>query len=59
VAALKVTLAHEAMSVSEAAKKVIERGYRTTSPNFRQIVMQTLAKSEQLERVGRGLYKAR
>lgn len=59
VAALKVILAGEALTVSEAAKKVIEHGYRTSSPNFRQIVTQTLAKNDQFERVGRGLYKAK
>ena len=33
--------------------------YQTTSPNFRQIVTQTLAKSDQFERVGRGTYRAK
>ena len=55
VAALKIALAGEALTVSEVAKKVIEHGYSTTSPNFRQIVTQTLAKSDQFERNGRGL----
>lgn len=59
VAALKAVLARQPLSVSEAADKVIEQGYRTTSSNFRQIVLQTLAKSDQFERVGRGLYKAK
>ena len=44
VAALKAALAFEALTVPEAAKKVIEQGYRTTSANFRQVVLQTLAK---------------
>jgi len=59
VAALKITLAGEALTVSEAAKKVIKQGYQSTSLSFRQIVTQTLAKSDQFERVGRGLYKAK
>ncbi len=59
VAALKAALAREALTVPDAVKKVIEQGYRTTSANFRQIVLQTLARSDQFERVGRGLYKAK
>lgn len=59
IEALKSVLSGEALSVSEAATKVIEAGYQSNSPNFRQIVNQTLAKCDQFERVGRGLYKTK
>lgn len=59
IEALKSALSCEAMSVTEATKKVIEAGYQSNSPSFRLIVNQTLAKRDQLERVGRALYKSK
>lgn len=59
IEALKNVLSAEALSVSETMKKVMEAGYQSNSPSFRQIVNQTLAKCDQFERVGRGMYKAK
>ncbi len=59
VAALRNVLAVKTLSVSEAVKQVLESGYQSTSPEFARIVSQTLAKSDQFERVERGRYRAR
>lgn len=56
VNALKRVLAGNTLSVSEAAQKVIELGYRPNSASFRQIVNQTLNKNDQFERIGRARY---
>jgi len=53
---LKRVLAGNTLSVSEAAQKVVEAGYQSSSASFRQIVNQTLNKSDQFERIGRGRY---
>ena len=44
------------MSVTELADAVREAGYKTTSPNFRVIVNQTLLKDTRFVRVSRGIY---
>lgn len=54
--ALAKTLKSATMSVTEVAEAVQEGGYRTTSPNFRTIVNQTLIKDPRFKRVGRGQY---
>jgi hypothetical protein len=52
VAVLKNTV----MNVTGVAMQVQKAGYRTTSPNFRTIVNQTLIKDSRFKRVGRGKY---
>ncbi len=47
------------MSVTEVAEAVQHAGYRTTSPNFRTIVNQTLLKDKRFKRVARGQYTAK
>lgn len=59
VAALRDVLAGKTLSVGEAVKQVLESGYQSTSPEFARIVNQTLAKSDQFERVERGRYRAK
>lgn len=59
VQALADLLKGRTMSVSEAAVAVRKAGYRTTSPNFRTIVNQTLLKGDQFRKVSRGKYTAR
>ncbi len=54
--ALAKTLKSATMSVTDVAEAVQEGGYRTTSPNFRTIVNQTLIKDSRFKRVGRGQY---
>lgn len=54
--ALATLLAKQTLSVTEAAEKVQEAGYRTTSPNFRTIVNQTFLKDKRFKRVSRGRY---
>ncbi len=44
------------MSVTQASIEVQKAGYKTTSPNFRTIVNQTLLRDKRFKRVGRGLY---
>ncbi len=56
--ALAQLLAKKTMSVTEAAEKVQESGYKTTSPNFRTIVNQTLLRDKRFKRIGRGQYTA-
>lgn len=57
--ALLALLKDRTMSVVDMVKKVQEAGYKTTSPNFRTIVNQTLIKDNRFKRVGRGEYTAK
>ena len=59
VEALRTVLTGKTMSVGEAAEKVLEAGYRSTSASFRRIVNHTLHISPHFERVARGRYTAR
>lgn len=54
--ALVAMLKSTTMSVTEVAEAVQKAGYKTTSPNFRTIVNQTLVKDTRFKRVGRGQY---
>ncbi len=54
--ALADLLSNQTLSVTQAAEDVQKAGYRTTSPNFRTIVNQTLLKDKRFRRVGRGQY---
>lgn len=54
--ALVDLLKDKTLSVTEAAIEVQRAGYKTTSPNFRTIVNQTLLRDKRIKRVGRGLY---
>ncbi|MEM1166386.1 MAG: hypothetical protein AAGI30_08870 [Planctomycetota bacterium] len=56
--ALAQVLTGQTLSVTEAADHVQKAGYRTTSPNFRTIVNQTLLKDKRFKRVSRGKYTA-
>lgn len=49
-------LKNKTMSVTDTAENVQKAGYRTTSPNFRTIVNQTLINSPAFKRVSRGKY---
>ncbi len=49
-------LKNKTLSVTETAENVQKAGYRTTSPNFRTIVNQTLINSPAFKRVSRGKY---
>lgn len=51
-------LRHKTMGVSEVADAVQKAGYKTTSPNFRTIVNQTLLKSKLIKKLGRSAYTA-
>lgn len=59
--ALHTLLKGKTMSVTEAAAKVQEAGYKTTSPkNFRTMVNQTLINHNTMfKRVGRGQYTSK
>jgi hypothetical protein len=58
--ALHALLADRTMAVGEISEAVQAAGYRTSSPNFRNIVSQTLIGNPDLfERVARGRYTAR
>lgn len=59
--ALHALLKGKTMSVTEAAEKVQEAGYKTTSPkNFRTMVNQTLINHNTMfKRVGRGQYTSK
>lgn len=46
-----------AMKVGDITDKVLATGYRSTSPNFKSIVNQTLIKEKQFKNAGRGLYQ--
>jgi hypothetical protein len=56
--ALAKLLKDNPLTVTQAAEKVQEAGYKTTSPNFRTIVNQTLLKSG-FKRIRRGVYQAK
>lgn len=57
--ALAEVLSKQTLSVTEVSEEVQKHGYRTTSPNFRTIVNQTLIKDPRFSRVGRGLYTSK
>ena len=59
VESLKRVLGNRTMTVAEAVKAVLESGYQTTSPSFRQIVNLTFIRSGEFERVGRGEYRVK
>lgn len=59
IQALADLLKGRTMSVTEASVAVRKAGYKTTSPNFRTIVNQTLIKSDQFKKVSRGKYTAK
>ncbi len=60
VDALVKVLTGKTMGVTEMAGAVQKAGYRTSSPNFRTIVNQTLIKNtDKFKRVGRGQYTAK
>jgi septal ring factor EnvC (AmiA/AmiB activator) len=56
--ALVDLLSDQTLNVTSIAEEVQRAGYRTSSPNFRTIVNQTLIKDKRFKRVGRGLYTA-
>ncbi|MCX7887613.1 MAG: hypothetical protein N3B01_10235 [Verrucomicrobiae bacterium] len=47
------------MTLEEIAKAVLDGGYQTRSKNFRQLVLITISGMDTVERVGRGLYRAK
>lgn len=57
--ALVQSLSGKEMGVTQVAEAVQAAGYRTSSPNFRTIVNQTLIKDKRIKRVARGLYTAK
>lgn len=60
VEALRAVLTGTTMGVSEVAEAVQVAGYKTTSPNFRTIVNQTLIKhTDVFSKKGRGQYTAK
>lgn len=60
VEALQNVLKGKVMGVTEVARAVQDAGYKTTSPNFRTIVNQTLIKNPQaFTKQGRGLYTSK
>lgn len=60
VGALQQVLNGKTLGVTEAANAVQKAGYKTTSPNFRTIVNQTLIKHPDVfSKQGRGLYTAK
>lgn len=60
VGALQKVLNGKTLGVTEAANAVQKAGYKTTSPNFRTIVNQTLIKHpDAFSKKGRGLYTAK
>lgn len=52
-------LTGKTMGVTELSEAVQKAGYKTTSPNFRTIVNQTLIKDKRFKRVERGQYTVR
>lgn len=54
--ALAKVLTKKTMGVTEVADAVQLAGYKTTSPNFRTIVNQTLINDKRFKRVARGQY---
>lgn len=59
VEALRSLLKGKTMNVTTIASEVQKAGYKTTSPNFRTIVNQTLLKSDKFKKVARGQYTSR
>lgn len=59
VEALAKLLKGRTMSVTDMTAAVQKAGYKTTSPNFRTIVNQTLLKSDRFKKVARGQYTAK
>lgn len=57
--ALARVLKTKTLSVTEVSEAVQAAGYKTTSPNFRTIVNQTLLKDPRFKRVSRGKYTAK
>ncbi len=57
--ALATVLKTKTLSVTEVSEEVQHAGYKTTSPNFRTIVNQTLLKDPRFKRVSRGKYTAK
>lgn len=57
--ALVQLLTGKTLNVTKIAEAVQQAGYRTTSPNFRTIVNQTLINDKRIKRVGHGEYTAR
>ena len=57
--ALADVLSKQTLSVTEVSEEVQRHGYKTTSPNFRTIVNQTLINDRRFKRVGRGLYTSK
>ncbi|MBL0926610.1 MAG: hypothetical protein IBJ11_03020 [Phycisphaerales bacterium] len=57
--ALVAVLTGKTMSVTDVAEAVQKAGYKTTSPNFRTIVNQTLLRESRIKRVSRGQYTAK
>ena len=53
------TLRGKTLSVTDATRAVLSRGYKTTAANFRTIVNATLLKSKKIKRVSRGQYTAK
>ncbi|MBL8746092.1 MAG: hypothetical protein JNK58_07025 [Phycisphaerae bacterium] len=53
---LAAVLKNTIMNVTGVSSAVQKAGYRTTSPNFRTIVNQTLIKDPRFKRVSRGKY---
>ncbi|RMH26609.1 MAG: hypothetical protein D6693_06900 [Planctomycetota bacterium] len=56
VDALRKLLQNKTLSVTEITEQVQKIGYKTTSPNFRTIVNQTLINNPAFKRVARGRY---
>jgi len=57
--ALVDVLSGQTMGVSEVADAVQKAGYRTSSPNFRTIVNQTLLRDKRIKKIARGQYTAK
>lgn len=57
--ALVAVLTGATMGVSEVAEAVQKAGYRTSSPNFRTIVNQTLLRDKRIKKIARGQYTAK
>lgn len=57
--ALVEVLTGATMGVSEVAEAVQKAGYRTSSPNFRTIVNQTLLRDKRIKKIARGQYTAK
>lgn len=56
--ALANVLKGKQMGVNESAAAVKKAGYKSSSPNFRTIVNQTLIRSDLIKKVSRGQYTA-